>query len=107
MSKPVKTIFIWLDDSLVSIKPTWESYAALRDITSDPETNKRLLYTHNTDFFCFDTLEKGWNVVAKNSRGSVDLYDLLNSQDMYCEKFIRRSRNAPRKLLLAGVLEFK
>lgn len=103
--KPAKIIVVIMDETFSDSKIIWESYFGIRKIITDPKTETSTIFTHNTDFFCFDTLEYGWNVLVLDKTGSIDLYDLLHVPGKYCAKQIRKAHNV-RKLLMAGALKF-
>ena len=102
MTKPTKTINVYLDNCL--ILDLWD-YRSIEKFLSGLLTCNSSINTNCTDFFCFDTLDKGWNVVVYQRNHSIDLYDLLNVPGKYTKKEIRKEHNA-RKLLMSGALKF-
>lgn len=62
--------------------------------------------TYCTDFFCFDVLDKDYDVIAHRGNGTIVLSALLDNEHDYTVKEIRRAHNA-RKMLMAGALKFR
>ena len=69
------------------------------------ERGDELIETYCTDFFCFDVLKKGYEVVVWKLDGSSVVLSKLLGSNPYIEKEIRYAHNA-RKMLVAGALEF-
>ena len=109
--KPEKTIYVEMTDPIAS--NVCLSYDMIKEELESEVSPYALMFTHCTNFFSFNTLDKGWNVVVRRTvdgeKRSIDLYDLLHTKgDDYVpsQKEIRREHDVHR-MLIAGALAFK
>ena len=62
--------------------------------------------TNCTDFFRFDLLDKDYDVIVHRHNGTIVLSGLLDDNNIYTVKQMRKEHNA-RKMLIAGAFTFK
>ena len=82
---------------------------AFFDVKEDIQNNVEIINTNCLTYFCFDYLDKGYDVFAIKSNGDyVSLAELLGNvkEHNYIDKEIRRAHNA-QKMLVSGALRFR
>lgn len=70
------------------------------------ECKQEVIRTYCLDFFSFDTLEKGYDVIVVFRSGYIQLSELLDNTGEYTDKEIRKAHNV-HKMLVAGAFKFK
>ena len=77
------------------------------EVLEDIKADKHMIFTNCLNFFSFDYLGKGYDVIVRKLNGQkIVLSELLENTGVYTDKEIRKAHNV-YKMLLAGAIRFR